>query len=286
MMITRQRADRMLAPNVLASERKHNPSAIRSPLPRMAGVLLAATLLWCVGCDQKAEDDDNASIDEKPTVRQPAPDQKQASATVARTPQQDDPVDDPVVMVDGRWNPTDDEWKRIVEEYRSSGQSQRAFAQTRGLNLSSLSRWARLLPREDERDKDNKYTGGPQQEGPPFYFHQDNHQFTGHETISGWDFDGPHKITRAGDQYTATELTDSGDREALESFARFIIDRTLFRSMLNQAGGAIGQPDFKSNLDKAQLRPVNADSYLLISAGVDGRYGTNDDITNFPLAVE
>ena len=46
-----------------------------------------------------------------------------------------------------------DEWKRIVEEYRSSGQSQRAFAQTRGLNLSSLSRWSRLLPREDERGK-------------------------------------------------------------------------------------------------------------------------------------
>ena len=34
------------------------------------------------------------------------------------------------------------------------------------------------------------------------------------------------------------------------------------------------------------MLPVNDDSYLLISAGVDWRYGTNDDITNFPLAVE
>ena len=139
---------------------------------------------------------------------------------------------------------------------------------------------------EDERDEDNKYTGGPQQDGPPFYFHQDNHPFTGDEDRRGWDFDGPHKIARAGDQYTAMELVDESNREAQESFARFIIDRTLFRSMLKQAGGAIGQPDFKPNLDRAQLRPVNADSYLLISAGVDGRYGTNDDITNFPLAVE
>jgi hypothetical protein len=27
--------------------------------------------------------------------------------------------------------------------------------------------------------------------------------------------------------------------------------------------------------------PVNADSYVLISAGADGLYGTADDITNF-----
>lgn len=139
---------------------------------------------------------------------------------------------------------------------------------------------------EDERNEDNKYTGGPQQEGPPFYFHQDNHQFTGDETVDGWDFDGPHKITRAGDNYTAAQLTDVSDAQAQESFARFIVDRTLYRSMLNQLGGDSGAPGAGQDLDKAQLRPVNADSYLLISAGVDGRYGTNDDITNFPLAVE
>ncbi len=50
--------------------------------------------------------------------------------------------------------------------------------------------------------------------------------------------------------------------------------------------GDMGGPGNVQGLDKAQLRPVNADSFLLISAGVDGRYGTNDDITNFPLAVE
>ena len=114
MMITRQCADRILAPNVLTPGSKHDPSARQSPLPRMAGLLLGAALLCCVGCDQKSKDDDNASIDENPTVRQPAPDQKQASATVARTPQQDEPVDDPVVKVEGRWYPTDDEWKQIV----------------------------------------------------------------------------------------------------------------------------------------------------------------------------
>jgi len=32
---------------------------------------------------------------------------------------------------------------------------------------------------------------------------------------------------------------------------------------------------------KARLEPARADSYLLISAGADGRYGTADDIANF-----
>lgn len=137
----------------------------------------------------------------------------------------------------------------------------------------------------DERNKENKYTGGPQEQGPPFYFHDDNHQFTGDEDELGWDFDGPHKIARAGDQYTAAQLTDVSDAQAQESFARFIIDRTLYRTMLSEPGAEGGRPGGDVSENTA-LRPVNADSYLLISAGVDGRYGTNDDITNFPLAVE
>jgi hypothetical protein len=32
--------------------------------------------------------------------------------------------------------------------------------------------------------------------------------------------------------------------------------------------------------------PNNRDSYLLISAGLDGSYGTGDDITNFPLGQQ
>ncbi|MCH9001407.1 MAG: prepilin-type N-terminal cleavage/methylation domain-containing protein [Planctomycetes bacterium] len=133
----------------------------------------------------------------------------------------------------------------------------------------------------DERNRENKYTGGPQEQGPPFYFHDDNHQFTGDEDELGWNFDGPHAIARAGDKVTADQLVDPSNAEAQESFARFIIDRALYRTMLKKATEENEPPSAK-----ATLRPVNADSYLLISAGVDGRYGTNDDITNFPLAVE
>lgn len=53
-----------------------------------------------------------------------------------------------------------EEWKRLVAEYRSSGQSQRAFAQSRGLCLSSLTRWLTLLRREDERAKGGQGEGG------------------------------------------------------------------------------------------------------------------------------
>ena len=52
------------------------------------------------------------------------------------------------------------EWARLVAEYRSSGQSQRAFSQSRGLTLSSLARWSSLLGCEDERAKDGDREGG------------------------------------------------------------------------------------------------------------------------------
>jgi len=128
----------------------------------------------------------------------------------------------------------------------------------------------------DKRNKENNYCGGP-----PVYFHQDNHLFTGDEDERGWDFDGPHKIARAGDDLTADQLVDASNAEAQESFARFIVDRTLYRMMWKKA--LEGNQRVSS---KTPLRSVNVDSYLLISAGEDGCYGTNDDITNFPLAVE
>ena len=48
------------------------------------------------------------------------------------------------------------------------------------------------------------------------------------------------------------------------SFARFIINSSI----------------------KARPTPVNKDSYLLISAGPDARYGTEDDVTNWKKATE
>ena len=134
---------------------------------------------------------------------------------------------------------------------------------------------------EDKRDEKNNYGCASQSHGPPYYFHQDNEMFTGNKNERGWDFDGPHKIARAGGDFTADQLVDVSNVEAQESFARFIVDRTLYRNLLNRATEENEPPSCN-----APLRPVNADSYLLISAGVDGRYGTNDDVTNFPLAVE
>ena len=56
--------------------------------------------------------------------------------------------------------------------------------------------------------------------------------------------------------------------ENRETFARYIIDRNMWTSL---------SPD--SNVSQP-MRPVNADSFLLISAGPDGLYGTNDDVSN------
>ncbi len=135
----------------------------------------------------------------------------------------------------------------------------------------------------DGRNENREYTGGPQEEGMPFYFHEDNEGFTGIRTkaevagedkenpgILGWNFgtrQRPHAIAYSGADLTPLELIDPKFRE---SFARYIVDRKLYQS--------IGQ-DTSPNVP---LRPVKADSYLLISAGPDGLYGTNDDVTNMP----
>jgi len=133
----------------------------------------------------------------------------------------------------------------------------------------------------DKRNCNNDYGTEDQEKGPPFYFHQDNHVFTGDEEKLGWDFDGEHAIARSGALLTAKELLDPANLEAKESFARFIVDRALLRTLDKKK-----QEEGKDPPATTPLRPVNAESYLLISPGVDGRYGTSDDVTNFPLAAE
>ena len=133
---------------------------------------------------------------------------------------------------------------------------------------------------EEERDRLNVYQGPGEESGPPFYFHQDNQLFTGNKEQVGWDFDGAHPIAYAGDEFTAEQLSDEENADAQRSFARFILDRALYRSL------ELKQEETEAIPKTTPLRPVNADSYMLISAGVDGRYGTNDDVTNFPLTIE
>lgn len=112
----------------------------------------------------------------------------------------------------------------------------------------------------------------------PYYFHQDNEGFTGtmssdpavNETLLGWQFGGRpsgHAIGTTGDALLPNDLIDVANRE---TFARYIIDRKLY--------AALGE-NTQSN---APLRPVNSDSYLLISAGPDSRFGTTGDVSNLP----
>ena len=118
---------------------------------------------------------------------------------------------------------------------------------------------------------------GPQREGVPYYYHQDNEGFTGTRSYPngtnleyGWNFGGRpdgHAIGSSGADLLPMDLILVNNKD---TFARYIMDRQLF--------GALGA----APQDNAPLRPVNPDKYLLISAGPDGRYGTNDDVTNMP----
>ncbi len=124
---------------------------------------------------------------------------------------------------------------------------------------------------EDVHSQDNNYQGGPQQTGQPYYFHQDNVGFTGKDTdMMGWDLGGggQHEIARSGHMLTNLNIL-SNVPESEKTFARYILD--------SGGGGKASQ----GGAGNGPLRPVNADSYLLISAGVDGKYGTRDDVTNF-----
>lgn len=131
---------------------------------------------------------------------------------------------------------------------------------------------------EDEMNRENEYAGGPQRTGPPYFFHSDNHGFTGHAEDGnieeeGWNFNGDHPIAESGGAYTAADLID--DNKPF-SFAKYIIDRKILRDLKTQATPNPNTP----------LRPVNADSFLLISPGPDGQYGTTDDVSNMPAFLE
>ncbi len=136
----------------------------------------------------------------------------------------------------------------------------------------------------EQRAKDNVYTGGIQEAGTPYYFHRDNEGFTGHDDIPGLSIKrsaSGHAISISGDILDATEIavpSRAGHPETF-NFARFIMDR----SQLQQFADTI---DEGKTVDPATpLRPVNPDTYLLMSPGADGIWGTRDDVTNFPLST-
>lgn len=102
------------------------------------------------------------------------------------------------------------------------------------------------------------------------YDQADNWHFTGARNNSDPGFDlGAGEVTTG--QYhwlyevgwTASPGTTRPDDK---TFAGFVYDRAVF----DQGGGTSGK-----------VWPRNADTYLLISPGKDGIYGTSDDVTNF-----
>ena len=112
-------------------------------------------------------------------------------------------------------------------------------------------------------------------ENIPYYNLLDNDVFTGSmgsgftsntSNEPGWRFGiDMHQIRMLGnveepDNVLDTALVDAG---IIMPFARYIHDH---KSEQASAG---------------PVKPVNPDTYLLISAGPDGIYGTNDDINNF-----
>lgn len=114
---------------------------------------------------------------------------------------------------------------------------------------------------------ENKYA-----EGPPIYYHVDDQGFTGGDDdwneTPGWDFGGGsrHRISRSGSYLTAATIMLEQNRDTL---ARYILDKAAY--------DALPTAD-----DSAPLRPVNKESYLLITAGPDAIYGTRDDVSNLP----
>jgi len=134
---------------------------------------------------------------------------------------------------------------------------------------------------EAKRLKDNNYDRNQaQKKGVPYFFHQDNEGFTGTDrdptntTELGWDFarlQHGHDIAISGEDLTPDQLLDPDNRE---TFARYIIDRNLWKNL---------SPDTNPS---QPIRPVNADTFLLISAGPDGIFGSNKDVSNLPAFAE
>ena len=130
---------------------------------------------------------------------------------------------------------------------------------------------------EDERLETGDYNRkDPQQEGVPYYFHQDNVGFTGRDDgvgpNAGWTFSGrpqAHPISQSGAILDAREIVQD---ENAATFARYVMDRKTYLNLATSTTQSANAP----------LRPVNAESYLLISAGADGLFGNTDDVSNLP----
>ncbi len=91
--------------------------------------------------------------------------------------------------------------------------------------------------------------------------------------MAGWDLAGIGYVNQWGYAHELGELGFVENQLTLpleKTFAGFLYDRAIF-STTQQSG-------------EGRVWPYKPDSYLTISAGEDGIYGTMDDITNFQAA--
>lgn len=99
----------------------------------------------------------------------------------------------------------------------------------------------------------------------------------------GQEYSGQSAMYVIGDNAPLTGIevvSDSGiDLGAGKEHPLGILDSSLGKRNFIEA---IYNPN-ASNLDKGLIRPYRPDSYLLISAGPDGLYGTADDIANYDV---
>jgi prepilin-type N-terminal cleavage/methylation domain-containing protein len=103
------------------------------------------------------------------------------------------------------------------------------------------------------------------------YTHEDNAAITGDGTAGeflGWNFGGgTHKIAEFG-KVNGANIGDDAN-----TFCWYILDKNAFEtSQARLAGGS---------LDDATVQAAQRTSFLLMSPGLDGIYGTPDDIPNF-----
>lgn len=117
-----------------------------------------------------------------------------------------------------------------------------------------------LLAREDRQSADRGT-----------FTQEDNMLFTGDGGVAGWDFGAGtgHLIAQFGDP----DPLDIAAPDQIETFCYYILDKTAYNSTL------VGNPALPTTNTTA--KPARRDSFILITAGKDGLYGTGDDISNF-----
>lgn len=127
-----------------------------------------------------------------------------------------------------------------------------------------------LYYRADPRAAQPFIRRGPDEGDPSgIYNHDDNHLITGSDRIEGWDF----KKTGRKRPIHCLALFGPEDSASLEGASQECAGRDFTTLLTNE---------FASREQQA-IRPHKSESFVLIAAGADGVYGTDDDITSFPL---